>query len=273
MRGGRRHPRLDRQRDELLRQLEDWLEVPMLVLGFVWLVLLVIELVWGLTPLLETLGTFIWGVFVVDFAVKFFLAPDKLAYLKSNWLTVLALVVPALRVFRIVRVLRVLRVARAARGVRLFRVVSSLNRGLKALRATMGRRGFGYVLALIVLITGAGAAGMYALERDAPGGGFKSFGEALWWTAMLMTTLGSEYWPQTAEGRLLTFLLALVAFGVFGYVTATLATFFLGRDADSRDTEIVSARDIEALREEIRALREEVRALSEPGRERAGRAA
>ncbi len=68
-------------------------------------------------------------------------------------MTVLALIVPAPRVFRIVRVARVLRAARATRGLRLFRVISSLNRGMKALGAAMGRRGFGYVVALTFVVT------------------------------------------------------------------------------------------------------------------------
>jgi len=60
--------------------------------------------------------------------------------------------------------------------------------------------------------------------------GIHDYGTALWWTAMLMTTMGSAYWPQTGEGRILCVLLALYAFAVFGYVTATLATFFVSRD-------------------------------------------
>lgn len=56
-----------------------------------------------------------------------------------------------------------------------------------------------------------------------------------------MTTLGSQVWPQSEEGRLLCFLLALYAFTVFGYVTATLAAFFIGRDAENRQAELASA--------------------------------
>src|SRR4028119_1712493 len=104
---------LDTQRRELLEQLEDWLETPMLVLGFVWLALLVVEFIWGLSRLLEMLGTLIWIIFILDFSVKFILAPHKLTYLKRNWLTALALLLPALRVFRIVRVARLLRAVRA----------------------------------------------------------------------------------------------------------------------------------------------------------------
>jgi voltage-gated potassium channel len=63
---------------------------------------------------------------------------------------------------------------------------------------------------------------MYALERSIPGG-LTDYGTALWWTAMIMTTMGTEYWPRTAEGRVLCFFLSLYAFAVFGYVTATIA--------------------------------------------------
>lgn len=41
-------------------------------------------------------------------------------------------------------------------------------------------------------------------ERGAlPRGGIDSYGTALWWTAMILTTMGSDYWPKTAEGRIL----------------------------------------------------------------------
>lgn len=251
---------LREERRQVLERLEGWLETPMLVLGFVWLALMLWEYVWGVGPLLETTVNVIWIIFIFDFAVKFVLAPDKTDYLKANWLTAVALVVPALRVFRIFRVVRVLRAARAARGLRLVRVVTSLNRGMKALGASMGRRGFGYVVALSLVVTLAGAAGMYAFENEVEGG-LTTYGEALWWTAMLLTSLGSEYWPKTAEGRVLCFLLSLYGFAVFGYVTATLATFFIGRDAEDAEAEVAGVAQIESLRAEVESLRAELRSF------------
>ena len=132
---------------------------------------------------------------------------------------------------------------------------------MRALGASLRRRGFGYVVALTVLVIFAGAAGMYAFENGASGG-LNSYGEALWWTAMVMTTMGSQYWPQTFEGRVLCFFLALYAFAVFGYVTATLATFFVGRDAENNEAELAGAKELAALREELIALRDDIRALS-----------
>ena len=254
---------LNRERQEILQQLEDWLETPMLVLGFVWLALFVVELIWGLTPLLAALGTVIWIIFILDFILEFTLAPHKLAYLQRNWLTVIALPLPALRLFRFVRVLRVLNTARAARGIRLLRVITRTNRGMRAISASLGRRGFGYVVAITLVITIVGTAGMYAFESNTPdGSGLNDYGAALWWTAMLMTTMGSEYWPQTPEGRVLCFFLALYASAVFGYLTAAIATFFIGRDAEDNEAEIAGAKSIEALHAEIKALRHEIQALS-----------
>lgn len=233
----------------------------MVALGFVWLGLLVWELVRGAARPLELLGNAIWAVFVLDFAVRVLLAPRKGVYLRHNWLTAVSLFLPALRVFGVVRAVRALRAARAVRGVRLVRVLTSLNRGMRSLGRTMRRRGAGYVAALAVLVTLGGAAGMFAFERLPGGEGLDDYWEALWWTAMLLTTIGSEYWPRTPEGRTLALALSLFSIGIVGYVTAALASFFVGRDAESKEGEVAGEPALRALRDEVAALREEIRAL------------
>lgn len=252
--------RIHSERLEILRRLEDWLEMPMVVLSFVWLVLFILEMVGSLSPFLATTGTVIWIIFILDFALKFLLAPEKIAYLKHNWLTAISLALPALRVFRIFRAFRILRVAQTARGLRFARLLTSLNRGMKALGASFSRRGFGYVVVLSVIVTFGGAAGMYAFEADV--NGFKNYAAALWWTAMLLTSIGSDYFPKTPEGRILCFILALYGFAVFGYVTATLATFFVERDsAGKREEKPPDALTLADLQTEIRELRREVSQL------------
>ena len=67
-----------------LHDLEGWLETPMLVLSFVWLVLVGVELVWGGSDSLEVFGTAIWVIFIVEFLVRFTLAPEKLAFLRQT---------------------------------------------------------------------------------------------------------------------------------------------------------------------------------------------
>lgn len=238
---------LSLERKKLFKQVEKIFEVSLIVLGFVWLVILVIELVYGSNASLDTASTIIWIIFIVDFVIKFIIAPMKLIFLKSNLLTIVSLVVPAFRVFRIFRIIRLFRFSRS---LRLIKVLGSLNRGMRALSATMSRRAFGYVLLLTLIVIFAGGAGMYAFEKDIPNG-LVDYGTALWWTTMIITTLGSEYWPQTTEGRILCIVLSLYAFAVFGYITATIATFFIGRDAENSNTEIAGSNQIEQLRREL----------------------
>ena len=82
-----------------------------------------------------------------------------------------------------------------------------------------------------MLVTFAGAAGMYGAEHGDNGdSGFHNYADALWWTAMLITTIGSQYWPITGEGRIVALLLSGYALGVLGYMTAALSAFLIGRD-------------------------------------------
>jgi voltage-gated potassium channel len=237
------------ERKRLLTSIERLLEGPMIFLGFVWLAMLVIELIWGLNKPLEYVSITIWIIFIIDFLIKIILAPVKIYFLKKNWLTAISVIIPALRVFRIFRFVRLLR---GLRGIRLVRIVSSVNRSMKSLGATMKRRAFGYVFIITLIVTFAGAAGMYALENPNPG--FDSFGMALWWTAMRIVTAGNEFNPSTPEGRTLAFLITVFGFTIFGYVTATFATFFIGRDAEEKDAPVAGAQDITELKNEIIAL-------------------
>ena len=50
--------------------------------------------------------------------------------------------------------------------------------------------------------------------------------------------------------------LSIYGFAVFGFITASFASFFIERDAVSENTEILGTKDLAALREEIAGLRE-----------------
>jgi voltage-gated potassium channel len=225
---------LRRERWRLTAHFVRALERPMLVLSAVWTTLLVIEFTQGLSPWLQTANDVIWAIFVAQFAAEFVLAPSKQLYLRKHWITALSLALPALRLLRLVRVVRVARLTGAMRGVRLARLLGVMNRGMRSLALGFRRRGAGYLILLTLVVAVTGAAGMYRFEMDAPGGpAFPDYGAALWWTAMLLTTMGSEYWPQTPEGRVLCLVLAIYAFAVFGYVTAAIAAYFVDKDKRS----------------------------------------
>jgi voltage-gated potassium channel len=255
--------RLHRERWELVHHLHALTEGPMIAFSFVWLALLIIDFTRGLGPSLQAVSNIIWGLFIADFVLGLLIAPNRLTYVRHNWLTALALLLPALRVVRLVRAFRLLRAARAARSVALVRLLTTINRGMRVLGRTVGRRGIGYLVALTVIVTLTGAAGMRYFEAPATVGqasaGLTSYGEALWWTAMLMTTVGGDYAPRTAEGRLLAWLLALYALGVFSYLTATVASHFIGQDAAPVTDS--NAEDAARLAEEVTQLRTEIAAF------------
>lgn len=249
---------LEHERHRLLVRIDDALAAPMMVLSVLWVALVVTELWIGLSPFFETLGYVIWGLFVLQFLIELVIAPRKGTYLRRQWLTALSLLAPA---FRLLAVFRLARAFTVVRGARLLRLVSGANRGMRVLARVMGRRGFGYVALLTLFITLAGAAGTYAFERGVPDTRFDSFGAALWWTAMTLTTMGADYFPVTPEGRVLSLLLAIYGFAVFGYVTATVASYFVARDADTGEAEIAGARQLEQVRRDLASLERKLDAV------------
>lgn len=241
------------ERIELLSQINDLFDLPLIILSIVWLVLIVADFVYGLSPFLQELSTLIWIIFILDFLIEFYISPKKQDYLKQNWIIVLSLFLPALRILRLFSGFRVLKLTSFIRSFNLARILSSLNRSIRTARQVMRQRGLEYILLLTLLVILIGAAGMYDFERS----GLSSYGDALWWTAMIMTTIGSDYWPTTVEGRILTFLLSVYAFAIFGYITAALASLLVGKEKEDSQAEIAE------LRSEIQRLSNEISRLLE----------
>ncbi len=249
------------ERESALLQLEEVTERPMQFLGLFWLVLLVLDLTRGLSRTLSAVSAVIWVIFIVDFLVRLFLAPHKKAYLKRNWLVAISLAVPALRIFRFIRAFRALG---AIRSLSLVRIIGSVNRGMNSIRRGMKRRGFGYVVLITIIVIVAGAAGMVGFEHnESAHTPFTSYAYALWWTGMVITTLGPSIWPTSPEGRALCFLLAVYSFAVWGYITASLATFFVGQDAEHDEGEVADKKSIALLRSDIMNLGSQLREIRE----------
>jgi voltage-gated potassium channel len=233
------------QRSALLEHIDAVLDGPMVVLSLAWVALLVAELATGaLPPALDAAVWIIWALFLLDFLVELWIAPAKRDYLRTHVLAVVSLMLPAFRLVRVLALLRVLRLARLTRSVGLLRVLTSVNRGLTSLRATAAQRGLGYVMAATVLVILVGAAAMASFETVGPSAvslnpagasaptappGLEDFPSALWWTASAMTT-GAPSAPASVEGRILGWFLSVYGLAIFGYLTATLASHFVGQD-------------------------------------------
>src|ERR1035437_1544274 len=67
-----------------LKSLPRKLERPMLFLSFVWFLVIITELVNGTGPLLLSLGTVLWALFVLYFGLRLAIVPDRVIFLRSE---------------------------------------------------------------------------------------------------------------------------------------------------------------------------------------------
>lgn len=118
--------------------LEEHLEIPMFLLALVWLYLFIKEMVAGLSSFEEDLILVVWGLFILEFVIKIIVAPRKQEFLKDNWITIIALLIPALRVLRLVRALSLLNSVRVVNSTKIIRAVTSGKRFFSALQEAQG---------------------------------------------------------------------------------------------------------------------------------------
>jgi voltage-gated potassium channel len=154
-------PSIATARAELARRIEHWFDLPLAVLGGIWLLLLATDLAFGATPVVEMGTTVIWGVFVLEFALRLLVAPKRGRFLRRNWLTALSLALPALRVLRFARVFRLLRLGRGVRALRVARLLTSDDEGIGVL-ASLSRGANGVLAALDLCV-----CGIWLHHRDA----------------------------------------------------------------------------------------------------------
>lgn len=257
------------ERFELLSHVQSILEPVMTALGLVFLVLLLLDFGDAEVGVLDqgridgTLQV-IWAIFLLDFSVRFFIAPAKVDFLKSNWLTVISLALPFLRP------LRAFRAIRAVRSMSLVRLLGGINRGIRVLRQVVQGRQFIYVGILTVFVALAGAVGALFFENGLADSPITSFGDAIWWSSALVTTMNSEKFVVSPEGRVLAILLRIYALSIFGYITASIATYFIGtaEPSESQQAENVALRDeLAAVREELAAMRRVLEAANADDRD------
>lgn len=250
MDAGDRDPRHSAQalarREELREKIDRYSDVPLALASIVLVLLAVIEASGELrapwSSRVAALASALWSLFVIEFVVKLVLAPVKRTYLRRHWLDALIVLLPVLRV------LRVLGLLRAARTLPLLRLLIFGGQGSGAAIELLRRRRLGQLALISLLVILLGAALAFLLEGGTPGGNIRTFGDALWWSATLVTTVGSERYPVTTSGRFLGFLLMLYAVAVFTYFTAALASVFIGTDARTRPAGVGSPEESSATR-------------------------
>ncbi len=194
---------------------ERWSTVPLAILALLYLGLYSIEVLGHLPPMLfldfVVVSDVIWGIFIIDFAARFFLSKHKVPFLKRNAIELVALILPFFRAFR------------------MFRVVIALG-FLSRVGKTLSARVNIYVGVILPLLIYVCALGVYDAEHKAPGANITNFGDSIWWAFVTICTIGyGDYYPVTFEGRAIAVLLMVAGLAFISVITVSVATMFLNR--------------------------------------------
>jgi voltage-gated potassium channel len=233
------------QSEERLRRIERATDLPLLVLAIIMIPLLALpafaDLEPGVRDAFLAADWFIWAAFAVDYGVKLVVAPQRRLYVRSHVLEGLMVVLPFLRPLRILRAARVVRVARLA-------VVAGLNVDL--IRDIAAQKGTKFVVGAAVATVLIGGTLALLAEKDAEGSNINSFGDAIWWAIVTMTTVGyGDQYPTTEMGRGVAVVLMLFGIAAVSGLTATIAAFLVKERGGGAEGEVQLADLMEKLEE------------------------
>lgn len=228
---------------EAIEEYERRSSPAMITLALVFVVFYAIQVLWVSAPLavvrfVEIAQLVIWAVFILDFGYRIYLAPRRWRYIGSHPLDVITLILP---MFRPLRALRVFAAARV-----LIDRSHHVSYGKVALAITFS--------AFFVILVGALV--VLDVERSYPGSNLTTFGDAMWWAGVTLTSVGyGDHFPVSGEGRLAAIGMMAVGMSLLGAVTATFAAWFterVGGEQNDAVTELTA--EVKILREQVALL-------------------
>jgi voltage-gated potassium channel len=194
------------------------------------------------------------GIFLVEFLLRFYDSPTRLAYLKGHWLDLISCI-------PVVGSLRALRLLRLAAFFRLGATARVFGMGVSASERIPGGTGLWLLGPILIIVWVAAAYGYYELEH-----GFNprinNFGDALYLAFLTATTLGNGgVAPVTEAGRVLSGVLVFVGIGLLGFASAQLTAKLLPQRSEFAELKETLARQ-EQLLKEIKSRLDEQAAAS-----------
>jgi voltage-gated potassium channel len=155
----------------------------------------------------SSISTLIWFTFAMDLLVRLVTASGIGSFFKLNWLEVLTLTLPFIRVLRV------------------FRSIIAL-RGLKGFtRDRLHATGI-YIAFLLPFVWYSGAVAVLDAESNNPEASISNLKEALWWSLTTITTVGyGDKYPTTLEGQLVAAALMLTGIALFSAAAGMFASW------------------------------------------------
>ncbi|MFG2605393.1 potassium channel family protein [Streptomyces sp. NPDC048514] len=163
----------------------------------------------------------LWALFVVDYVVRWRLGGQRfLRFAASHFLHTVVVVLPLLRPLRIVP------------------LYDAIQRRQGAPLLSLYARVITYASLSTLLLGFAGALAVYQQERGAPGATMHTFGDAVWWAASTLTTVGyGDITPVTPTGRVIATGMMACGLGLLGAVTGSFSSWLMqtfSRQGDER---------------------------------------
>lgn len=201
-------------------KLQKSMDIALMLFGFIYLAIYSFEVLakpdQALMQVVKFVSEGIFVLFALDLFLRLFLSRKELfslsgwgLFLRTNWLSLLALAAPMLRSLALLRFLVVLR------GIAPF------------IKSRVSRLVFYIGVAFPLVIYTASIAVLEA-EQGSQDATITSFSDALWWSLVTVTTVGfGDEYPVTAQGRLVGSVLIFVGIGLFSTFTALIASWVL----------------------------------------------
>jgi voltage-gated potassium channel len=204
-----------------------------------------------------------WAAFLTELVVMLIVVPDRWTWLKHNPLDLIVCVftppvLPAglqgLRALRLLRLLRLMRLAQLSREVF----------SLQGLR-------YCALLALLTIVGGGAVFG--AFEKSSQ---HLDFWQDTYWAITTMTTLGSNIYPTTTGGQIVSTFILLIGISFVALLTGGFAQRFLAPELTQIEEELadeeiapedLALRELRSVQEQLQSLQMAVEKLA---RERSG---
>lgn len=225
-----------KEENALEEQVSRFLELPMIAVTVLLIPVMAIPVLFQLSPLLQKIFHWadlgLWSLFYGELFLKLAVSRNYIQTIRRNWFLVLILIVPALRLFRLVRLARLLRI------LRLLRLHSLVNRFKEETRKVV--YSFEYITVTFGLIVIIAAFAVWHVEKS-NGGAVSSFGDAMWWAIMTVTTVGyGDVVPSTDEGKIVASFLAVLGIVLFMLIVAKVTSLFVRSSIDHNQNKAIA---------------------------------
>ncbi|MFE5818612.1 potassium channel family protein [Streptomyces sp. NPDC056479] len=166
----------------------------------------------------------LWVLFATDYVVRWRLSGQRFPrFARTHFLHTVVVLLPLLRPLRIVP------------------LYDAIQHKQGEPRLSLHARVIAYASLSTLLLGFAGALAVYQQERGAPGATMRSFGDAVWWAAETISTVGyGDITPVTTGGRAIAMAMMAGGLALLGAVTGSFSSWLLqifSRESDTKPPE------------------------------------